>query len=152
MCLWSVCFKCSIRLTTWESEENTWIHLQCLENGSASMNWIDGSMLIPWPMTQSNLWCLRKCNNRWHGSRLKIYVSMSVTLWFLALIRSSLLQFGSKILTSTLVCLANWMASSRLKVEKSPSVDDLHSLLSKASWSLYSCDCKQNKNGIDNQL
>ena len=109
------------------------------------MNEIGWPMSTPWPMTQSIAWFLRKRDSQrtgiWSGIPC---TSMSVTLWFLALILSSSLQFGSKILTSALVCLANWMASSRLIVEKSPSVDDLHSLLRKvtlsALFSWYSCD------------
>ena len=99
----------------------------------------------PWPMTQSIVWFIGGNDRQRTGSKPGILsASMSFTLQLLAILLSSLLQFGSKTLTSTLGCLANWMASSLLIVDKFPSVDDLHSLLSKVtcsflfSWS--SCD------------
>ena len=99
----------------------------------------------PWPMTQSIVWFIGGDDRQRTGSTPGTPpASMSFTLWPLALLLSSLLQFGSKILTSTLGCLANWMANSRLIVDKSPSVDDLHSLLSKVTFSVLlswsSCD------------
>ena len=99
----------------------------------------------PWPMTQSIVWFLGGDDRQRTGSTPGTPpASMSFTLWPLALLLSSLLQFGSKTLTSTLGCLANWMASSLLIVDKFPSVDDLHSLLSKVTFSILfsssSCD------------
>ena len=101
----------------------------------------------PWPMTQSIVWSLGGDDSQRTGSTPGVLsASMSVTLWLSALLLSSPLQFGSKTLTSTLGSLANWMASSRLIVDKSPSVDDLHSLLSKVTFSVllswYSCDAE----------
>ena len=109
------------------------------------MSGISRPRWTPWPMTQSIVWSLGGDDSRRTGSTPGVLsASMSFTLWLSALLLSSLLQFGSKILTSTLGCLANWMASSRLIVDKSPSVDDLHSLLSKVTFSVLlpwsSCD------------
>ena len=99
----------------------------------------------PWPMTQSIVWSLGGDDSWRTGSTPGVLsASMSFTLWLSALLLSSPLQFGSKTQTSTLGSLANWMASSRLIVDKSPSVDDLHSLLSKVTFSVLlpwsSCD------------
>lgn len=99
----------------------------------------------PWPMTQSIVWFLGGDDNQRTGSKPgTLCASMSFTLWLLALLLSSLLQLGSKTLTSTLGCLANWMASSRLIVDNSPSVDDFHSLLRRVTFSVLfswpSCD------------
>ena len=109
------------------------------------MSGISRPRWTPWPMTQSIVWSLGGDDSWRTGSTPGVLsASMSFTLWLSALLLSSPLQFGSKILTSTLGCLANWMASSRLIVDKSPSVDDLHSLLSKVTFSVLlpwsSCD------------
>ena len=108
-------------------------------NGTSRPSW------TPWLMTQSIVWFIGGDASQRTGSTPgALSASMSFTLWLSALLLSSLLQFGSKILTSTSGCLANWMASSRLIVDKSPSVDDLHSLLSKVTFSVLlswsSCD------------
>ena len=99
----------------------------------------------PWPMTQSIAWFLGGYDRQRTGSTPEtLSASMSFTLWRLALLLSSPLQFGSKTLISTLGCFANWMASSRLIIDKPPSVDDFHSLLSKVTFSVlfswFSCD------------
>ena len=99
----------------------------------------------PWPMTQSIVWSLGGKDRQRTGSKPgTLSASTSFTLWLSALLLSASLQFGSKTLTSTLGCLANWMASSRLIVDKSPLVDDFHSLLSKVTFSVMfswsSCD------------
>ena len=109
------------------------------------MSGISRPRWTPWPMTQSIVWSLGGDDSWRTGSTPGVLsASMSFTLWLSALLLSSPLQFGSKILTSTFGCLANWMASSRLIVDKSPSVDDLHSLLSKVTFSVLlswsSCD------------
>ena len=108
-------------------------------NGTSRPRW------TPWPMTQSIVWFLGGDDRQRTGSTPGTSsASISFTLWLSALVLSSPLQFGSKTLTSTLGCLANWMASSRLIVEKSPSADDLQSLLSKVTFSVLrlwsSCD------------
>ena len=109
------------------------------------MNAIGRPSWTPWPMTQSIVWFIGGDDSQRTGSTPGTSsASISFTLWLFALILSSPLQFGSKTLTSTLGSLANWMASSRLIVDKSPSVDDLHSLLSKVTFSVLfpwsSCD------------
>ena len=96
-------------------------------------------------MTQSILWSLGGNDRQRTGSTQgTLSASMSSTLWLFALLLSASLQFRSKTLTSTLGCLANWMASSWLIVDKSPLVDDFHSLLSKVTFSVMfswsSCD------------
>ena len=109
------------------------------------MSGISWPRWTPWPMTQSIVWFIGGDDRQRTGSTPGTPpASMSLTLWLSALLLSSLLQFGSKTQTSTLGSLANWMASSRLIVDKSPSVDDLHSLLSKVTFSVLlswsSCD------------
>ena len=109
------------------------------------MNGISRPRWTPLLITQSIVWFIGGDDSQRTGSTPgTLSASMSFTLWYSALLLSSPLQFGRKTLTSTLGCLANWMASSRLIVEKSPSVDDLHSLLSKVTLSVlfswYSCD------------
>ena len=109
------------------------------------MSGISRPRRTPWPMTQSIVWFLGGDNSQRTGSTPRVLsASMSFTLWLSALILSSLLQFVSKILTSILGHLANWMASSRMVVDKFPSVNDLHSTLSKVTFSILfswsSCD------------
>ena len=108
-------------------------------NGTSRPSW------TPWPMTQSIVWFIGGDDSQRTGSTPGTSSApISFTLWLFALILSSPLQFGSKTLTSTLGSLANWMASSLLIVDKFPSVDDLHSLLSKVTFSILfswsSCD------------